>query len=146
MIQRTKNSKTKKNRKHMQKHVFENRASGLYYSYMLKNSFKRLTLVTHKPNGFSIQKRGKICYHKLQPSNHLSNHLCVISIPSLGFFFSPFFMFNKRNIQISATCTLQLDVVTNDSETCLFPFANNVVNYTNLRNIYSLLIYFMFSY
>lgn len=144
MIQRTKNSKTKKNRKHMQKHVFENGASGLYYSYMLKNSFKRLTLVTHKPNGFSIQKRGKICYHKLQPSNHLSNHLCVISIPSLGFFFSPFFMFNKRNIQISATCTLQLDVVTNDSETCLFPFANNVVNYTNLRNIYSLLIYFMF--
>lgn len=30
------------------------------YSYMLKNSFKRLTLVTHKPNGFSIQKRGKM--------------------------------------------------------------------------------------
>lgn len=132
MTQRTKKGKTKKNRKHMQKHVFENGASGLYYSYMLKNSFKRLTLVTHKPNGFSIQKRGKICYHKLQPSNHLSNHLCVISIPSLGFFFSPFFMFNKRNIQISATCTLQLDVVTNDSETCLFPSANNVVNYTNL--------------
>lgn len=63
----------------------------------------------------------------------------------LYLFFFPLFTLKKETHRF--VLLLQSEMVTNDSEPCLFPSANNVVNYTNRWNIYGLLIfYFMVSH